>query len=300
MIVTGGNGLLGSTFKDIDNAILHTRKDSDLFDGSSTFEYLNNVRTKTDTLIHCAAKVGGVKANISNNEKFYRENKLINDNILDLAKYLDFKNVVTLLSTCIFPDKEVTYPLTSDQIDNGKPHKSNYGYAYAKRLLNYQTKIYREMTGNNWFSVVPTNLYGFNDNYNLDNSHLIPALIHKAYLASKTGESFEIWGDGTPLRQFMFAEDLRDVILWSLDNWKSDKPLMAINEKEYSIKEVSDIIGDRFNVLDKVVYNRNMPNGQYKKPAKSDLPTDWEYTELEEGINKTIDYFLENIEYVRV
>lgn len=296
MIITGGNGLLGSTFKG-NNVELHNREKANLLEIDKSFIYFQEMRKKHDTIIHTAAKVGGVKANMDNNELFFRENKIINDTVIELAKYLDYKNMVTILSTCIFPNDNVNYPLTSDQIENGKPHNSNYGYSYAKRLLNYQTKMYRDMTGNNWYSIIPTNLYGENDNYDINNGHIIPSLIHKAYLADRDGTSFEVWGDGTPLRQFMFVEDLRDITLWSVDNWKQDKPLMAVNEKEHTIKEVVDIISDRFNIKN-TIYNRNMPKGQHKKPAKSDLPN-WEYTSLEEGINKTIDYFIKNYENVR-
>src|SRR5690606_2479673 len=108
------------------------------------------------------------------------ENVAINNNVLQYAMEIGVENFVSILSTCIFPNENITYPLTADQLDNGAPHSSNSGYSYAKRLLYYQTKMYRGYTGNNWISVVPTNLYGDNDSYHLENSHLVPALIRKA------------------------------------------------------------------------------------------------------------------------
>jgi len=307
IIVTGSNGLLGSSLKGkikSENLYPHTRKNADLTDSTSTNSYFSLVfdhrhpERHPDTLIHCAARVGGVKANMGDNKGFFEENMNINKNVLENCYKHNVKNVVSILSTCVFP-AEPEYPLTSDQINNGKPHDSNYGYSYSKRLLGYKTDIYRGITGNNWFSVIPTNLYGPHDNFNLEESHLVPALIRKAYEASENGGDFEVWGDGTPLRQFVFSDDLSDIILWAIDNWESDKPLMAINEKEWSIKEVVSIIAERFKISDdRIKYDTTKPNGQHRKPAKSDIP-EWDFTPLEEGINKTIDWFLENKDSIR-
>lgn len=296
MIITGGNGLLGSTFEFVENSKLHTRKDCDLTNKEETLSYFKE--NSDDTIIHLAARVGGVKDNMENNKEFFYQNKLINDNVISASLENNVKNLVTVLSTCVFPDKEIKYPLTVDQIDNGDPHNSNYGYSYSKRLLRYQTHIFRKMTGNNWFSIIPTNLYGYNDNYNLEKSHIIPALIHKAYLSKINDIDFEIWGDGSSLRQFVFADDMRDIILWSIDNWKSELPLMATNTKEYSIKDVVNIIADRFDIHHKVKYNKNMPSGQFRKTASSDV-SNWDFIPLEDGINKTIDYFIKNYNSVR-
>jgi len=306
-IVTGSNGLLGSSLKrkiDKEKLYPHTRANCDLTNKISTDGYLSLVfdqRHKDkhpDTLIHCAAKVGGVKANMNDNYGFFEKNVSINRNIIDNCYKYNVKNVVSILSTCIFPG-EVEYPLTAEKIDNGFPHKSNFGYAFSKRLLRYETELYRNLTGNNWISVIPTNMYGSNDNFNLDDSHLLPALIRKAHESSERGEDFEVWGDGTPLRQFVMSDDMADIILWAIDNWKSDKPLMAVNEKEWSIQQVVDIISDRFKIPDsKIKYDTSKPNGQHRKPAKSDIP-DWNFTPLEEGINKTIDWFLENKDDIR-
>ena len=217
LIITGSNGLVGKALikiasdKDI-HTYGHTRKDTDLLNREDTHKYVRHMieynyigETPPDTLIHCAAKVGGVQANMKDNSGFFKDNVTINRNVLEACYHNDIKNVVSILSTCVFPDK-ATYPLTSDQIDNGRPHDSNYGYSYSKRLLRYETEIYKNVTGNNWISIIPTNMYGKHDNFNLENSHLIPALIHKAYIASESGEDFNVWGDGTPLRQFVTSE----------------------------------------------------------------------------------------------
>ena len=167
----------------------------------------------------------------------------------------------------MFPDK-VEYPLTADKLDLGPPHNSNYGYAYAKRLLGYQTKIYRNAIKKNWISVVPTNLYGPKDNFHLENSHLVPALIRKAYECSLTGGDFNVWGDGSPMRQFVYSEDMSKIVQWAINEWKNEKPLMAINEKEYTIKEIVNIIADRFNIPQNKTEKRANSGNYYNNRKK--------------------------------
>lgn len=300
-IITGSNGLLGSAVKELvgENNFFHTRSIVDLTNSKAVdnmFYKLN--KSGYDTLIHSAAKVGGVLSNMNNNKFFFEENVSIDKNVLNNAFKYNYKNVVTILSTCIFPDK-ATYPLTINQIDNGAPHDSNSGYAYAKRLLAYETKIYREVTGKNWISIVPTNLYGKNDQFNLKNSHLVPALIRKAYECSLNGEDFIVWGDGAPLRQFVFSEDMAKILIWALENWKSGTPLIAVDEREYSIKEVVNIIASRFKIQEsRIKYDTSKPNGQHRKPAQSDVK-DFKFISLEDGVNKTIDWFIENYDKIR-
>lgn len=302
-LITGSNGLLGTALRTIlgENHVYHTRQDADLTNIEETKKFFEKcvIYEKIDTVIHCAALVGGVKANSENNEKFFYENYLINTNTIKTCHELKIKNFVNVLSTCIFPDKEVTYPLTPSQIDLGRPHNSNYGYSYAKRLSGYETKIFRNLNNSNWISVVPTNLYGPNDNFNLENSHLIPGMIHRAYLAKEKNENFTVWGDGTPLRQFIYSEDLAKLIIWSLENWKSDDYCMMVNPKEISVMEIAKIITNKFGIKEnKIVFDKSKPKGQFRKPAISDV--DWyEFSELNLGIEKTIDWFINNYENAR-
>jgi GDP-L-fucose synthase len=293
ILVTGGNGLLGSPILRDLGGRTFSSKECDLRKDNFKKFIDDNYGEIPNTIIHCAARVGGVGANLNHNLEFFKDNIHIDNNVLSSCLEMGTENLVTILSTCIFPDK-VEYPLTSDKLDLGPPHDSNYGYAYAKRLLAYQTKMYRNVIKNNWISIVPTNLYGPKDNFHLENSHLVPALIRKAYEASINGTDFNVWGDGGPMRQFVYSEDMSKIVEWAIDSWKSEKPLMAINEKEYTIKEVVTIIADRFNISeDKIKYDITKPLGQLRKPAKSDI--EWfDFTTLDVGINKTIDWFIEN------
>jgi GDP-L-fucose synthase len=304
VLVTGSNGLLGHALKELlgENHIYHTRKDVDLTDEKLTNEYITyHVKNSgVDTIIHCAALVGGVQANSINNETFFIENYRINNNVISSSFENNIKNFVNLSSTCIFPDSKITYPLTADQIDIAPPHPSNYGYSYAKRLSGYQTKIIRQLTGNNWITIVPTNVYGPHDNFHPDHSHMIPGIIHRAYNCKENNEDFVIWGDGSPLRQFIHSKDLAKVILWSIDNWNNDDPFMAVNDNEHSVMDIVKIVTKKFGINDdKLIFDETKPRGQFRKPAKSDIPKDYEYINIEQGINETIDWFINNYRTLR-
>ena len=160
-------------------------------------------------------------------------------NVLRMA----FKNqskLVSVLSTCIYPDATyVKYPLTEDQLHMGPPHQSNFGYAYAKRMLEVQSRAYRQQHGCNFISVIPNNLYGINDNYNLDSGHVIPALIRKFHEAKIFGyDHVDIWGSGTPLREFTFAHDAAKIILWLAENYDGAEPVNIGNPEQISIEKL--------------------------------------------------------------
>jgi GDP-L-fucose synthase len=302
-LVTGSNGLLGCALKKIlgDDNVYHTRKDADLTNYEETFNYFKNkvLNEGINTVIHAAAKVGGVGANMNNNELFFNENYTINNNVLKVCSILGIENFVNILSTCIFPHENIFYPLTSEQIDNGPPHPSNHGYAYAKRLSGYETQILRNVLQKNWYSVVPTNIYGPNDNFNLESSHLIPGMIHRAYLAKQKNEKFIIWGDGSPLRQFVHSEDMAKLIVWSLSNWNKEKHCMMVDENEISVMEIANIISKKFGFKkEDLIFDETKPKGQFRKPAKSDV-TDFRFKSIEDGISETIEWFISNYEIAR-
>lgn len=304
VLVTGSNGLVGTALKEIlgDNHVYHTKNDVNLLDPILTNEYITyHIKNSgINTIIHCAAKVGGVLANSNNNDGFFRENYIINNNVITSAFENRVPNFVNLSSTCIFPDKNITYPLTSDQIDLGAPHLSNYGYSYAKRLSGYQTKVFRELTGLNWISVVPTNVYGPNDNFNPEHSHIIPGIIQRAYHCKMNNEKFTIWGDGTPLRQFIHSKDLANNILWAIENWKKGTPFMIVNETEHSVMDIVKIIADKFEIDEKdLEFDSSKPAGQFRKPAKTDIPSDYKYININDGISDTVDWYIKNYNTLR-
>jgi len=295
-LVTGGNGLVGST---IDSNFKPTSKQLNLMHVEDIIRHIT--LNKIDSIIHCAAKVGGIKANSDRLGEFFYENTIMNSNVLEAARITGVKKVVSFMSTCVFPD-DATYPLSPDQIHNGEPHSSNYAYAYAKRMLEVQSRAYREQYGCNFVTVIPCNIYGPNDNFDLNSSHVIPGLIHKCYLAKQNNTDFEIWGTGRAYREFIYSRDVGNISQWALENYDSSEPLIVSPDEEICIATLAQEIAWRMDV-DKIIYNHDYPDGQLKKPSdnsklKSLLP-DFKFTPIEEGLQKSIDWFIENYDKAR-
>jgi GDP-L-fucose synthase len=298
ILITGGNGLVGSEFN------------SDIYYKPKSTEYDLRQKDRTtllmlkgfDSVIHCAAKVGGVGSNMNYKGEFFYDNITMNTNVIESSRICGVKNLVCFLSTCIFPDT-IEYPLTEKKIHLGPPHFSNDAYAYAKRMADIQIRAYREQYGLNYKSVIPTNIYGPNDNYNLENGHVIPSLIHRCYLARENKTDFIVWGSGNPLREFIFSQDVAKLTEWVLENYNESEPVILSTSEEISIKEVVEIIIELMNFKGNVVFDTNKPDGQYRKPSdnskiKNYLPN-FKFTPLYDGLKHTIDYFEKNYKIIR-
>jgi GDP-L-fucose synthase len=299
ILVTGGYGLVGSEFNN-SNYIPLSSSEADLRVRSEVDNVLEKI--SFDGIIHCAAKVGGVGGNMSYKGDFFYDNIMINTNVIESARIHNIKNLVAFLSTCVFPDK-VEYPLTEKKIHLGPPHFSNDAYAYAKRMADIQIRAYREQYGLNYKSVIPTNIYGPNDNYNIQNGHVLPSLIHKCYLARENKTPFTIWGTGKPLREFIFSKDVAKLTEWVLENYNESEPIILSTSDEISIKDVVDIIVELMNFKGVVIWDSSKPDGQFRKPSdnskiKSYLPN-FKFTPLYEGLKYTIDFFEKNYNNVR-
>jgi GDP-L-fucose synthase len=307
LLVTGANGLVGSQFKG--DLVPITSKIVDLRDKKSTEDIINFHTDKekqgmfaVDKIIHCAGKVGGVGGNMNYKGEFFYDNIMINTNVIEAARKAGVEKLVAFLSTCIFPN-EVEYPLTEAKIHLGPPHSSNDAYAYAKRMADIQIRAYREQYGLKYTSVVPTNIYGPNDNFDIKNGHVIPSLIHKCYLARENNTDLYIWGSGTPLREFIYSKDVAELATWVVDNYNESEPLILSTSEEISIKDVVDIITENMNFKGNVIFDKTKPDGQFRKPSdnsklKSYLP-DFKFTPFEIGIKETINYFTENYNKIR-
>jgi len=251
VLVTGGSGLVGHGIKAAwekeprEDEEFHwcSSKDADLTDRESTKKMFEKI--KPTHVIHLAAKVGGLYGNMRANLEFFRINMAINDNVLSLCHEFDVKKVVSCLSTCIFPDK-TTYPIDETMVHNGPPHTSNYGYSYAKRMIDVMNKGYNQQYGRNFTAVIPTNVFGAHDNFNLEESHVIPGLIHKLYDCTKqTPHSpFTVWGTGNARRQFIWSEDLGRLFLWVMRDYNEPDPIIlsVSGEEEKSIKEAAESV----------------------------------------------------------
>ena len=300
MLVTGGAGMIGSAFKCmLSEALYPTRREMDLLVPSWSF-------SDVDQIIHLAAKVGGVKANTDFMGDFYSENMRINQNVLEAANRDGVKKVISLLSTCVYPDAPyINYPLTEEQLHLGPPHHSNFGYAYAKRMVDVMSRAYRQQYGCNFITAIPNNLYGENDNFDLKNSHVIPALMRKIWEAKLTNKtSVECWGDGSPLREFTYSEDIAHILLFLMESYDGEHPINIGNTEEYSIKEVVEILCETLEYEGQIIWNTDKPNGQFRKPSSNQklLDLGWRkenYTPLREGLKKTCEWFKINYPKVR-
>lgn len=293
IIVTGYTGLLGSeVFENTNDCIGLSSKDCNLLEN----DFYGFLDPKPDVVIHCAAKVGGVKANTDFVSDFFEENMKINSNVMRGCKQRGVK-LVSILSTCIYPDKNyVTYPLTEDQLHNGPPHSSNFGYAYAKRMLDVQSRAYRQQYNCNFVTVIPNNLYGLNDNFDLNFGHVIPSLIRKIHRAKVEGrDAVEVWGSGDPLREFTFARDAAKIILWLAENYGGENPINIGNTEEVSIRDLSELIGEIIGYKGDIIFNKSKPDGQYRKPSSNrklfELGWNEKYTPLKQGLTETIRHY---------
>jgi len=302
-LITGATGLLGSEIMNlIPDAVSLRSKDYNLIESNHAILTLEDGRI--DTVIHCAARVGGVKANTDYVADFFDDNVRMNMNVLDACKEKGLK-LTSVLSTCIYPDAEyVKYPLTEDQLHLGPPHSSNFGYAYAKRMLEVQSRAYHQQHGCNFITVIPNNLYGLNDNYDLNSGHVIPALIrkfHEAIIAEK--DEVVVWGTGRPIREFTFARDAAQIILWLTENYDGPDPVNIGNPDSVSIENLSRIIGEEIGFKGCIKFDTSKPDGQYEKPSSNEklksLGWRGSYTPLRQGLRETIKSFVDRYPNVR-
>jgi len=295
-LVTGGKGLVGSAI----NAEVKLGREFNLINSIETDQAFKT--HKPTHVIHCAGKVGGVGGNMNFKGDYFYDNLMINTNVIESARKSGVKNLVCFLSTCVFPDK-VDYPLTEDKVHLGIPHNSNYPYAYAKRMADIQIRAYREQYGINYTSVIPTNIYGPNDNFSLEHGHVMPMLIHKLYKAKRDGTDFTVWGSGKPLREFIYSKDVARLAEWAVQNYNETEPIILGTSEEVSIKDMVDLLIQEFNFKGKVIFDKEKPEGQFRKPSdnsklKSYLPN-FKFTPFEQGIKETVKWFIENYETAR-
>ena len=295
--------MVGSSFSRIEHdhdIILVGSKDCDLREHDQTTSLI--VDYSPHAIIHLAAKVGGVYGNFNNMSDFFYENVKINMNVLNTAKELGIKKVVSLLSTCVYPD-DATYPLTEDQIHNGEPHYTNFGYAYAKRMLDVQSRAIRQQFGLNYITAVPNNLFGENDNFDLENGHVIPSLIRKIHEAKLTGIPPVLWGDGTSLREFTHSSDVARSLIFLLEYYNEATPVNIGNTSETSISTLVKILSNILDYKGKIKWDKARPAGQFKKPSSNKkfmkLCPAFKYNNLNDSLEKTCAWFLDNYPNVR-
>jgi len=297
ILVTGGNGMVGKSLKKyLPDATYISSKDYDLTSEMQVYQMFNNI--KPDTVIHLAAKVGGIVDNITYPADYFDQNIIMNTLVLKWAQQHNIKRFIGILSTCIYPDIVESYPITEDMLHLGPPAKTNFSYGYAKRALAVQIETYNQQYGTQYQYLTPCNLYGEYDKYG-DNSHFIAALIKKIHNAKINNENkITLFGDGSPLRQFMYSDDLAYVIKYCLDNDIYDNMNVAIDEN-LSITEMAQIALKACGAKHiEIEYDTTKPNGQYRKDVsseilKSKIPS-FNPINLYDGIKQTYNYLIKN------
>ncbi len=309
ILVTGGTGLVGSAIKTISqdyvgkyNFIYLNSSDCNLMNYPATLAYF--IKNKPDFVIHLAANVGGLFKNMENPVQMLEENLIINLNVIRAAHILKVEKLIACLSTCIFPDN-INYPISEKDLHNGPPHTSNEGYAYSKRILQTLCNSYNKQYGDKFVCIIPTNIYGPYDNFNLDDAHVIPALIHKCYIAKENNTPFIVSGTGTPLRQFIYSEDLARNIMWVLEEYTEKEPIILSpnEEDEISIGCVAKYIAKEFDYDTHLEFDTTKSDGQYKKTASNEKFRKYNpafyFTKIEKGISDTISWFKQNYPNIR-
>ena len=318
VLVTGGFGLVGSAIQSVCGADLKYKftfmssSQCDLTDYDATLKYFK--RVMPDAVIHLAAAVGGLFKNMRCKVEMFENNMRINMNVLRASHAVGVSKVVSCLSTCIFPDEKTKHgPIDETMLHMGAPHSSNDAYAYAKRMLEVQSRCYREQHGRNYVCVIPTNIYGPNDNFNLDDAHVIPALIHKCYLAKQQGLPLVVAGSGTPLRQFIYSRDLALLLIWTLEHYDATHEdaekvdgagtlIISVDpEDEISIAEVVQHIAHAFDFDNDILYDASQPDGQFKKTADNTkfknlygYKPPMTMTPIKWGIKETVQWFVQH------
>lgn len=298
-LILGGHGMLGSA---IDFGLKPTRRELDLFDYGSLHKYI--CENSVDEIVHCAGAVGGVKANNDFMYDFFMNNLLMNVNVIRACKEHNIKRATFFLSTCIFPE-HAPLPLMESSIHNGEPHPTNFGYAYAKRILEVGSRCMSRQYGMSPLCIIPCNMYGENDDYHLENGHVIPSLIHRCYLAKKNGTEFVIWGSGKAEREFVYAKDMALVVKKIHTENMTDLPTMMTVSPGYShtIAEVVDLIVRHMGFSGRVVFDKSKMEGIMKKNADNSVFrrffSNFKFTDLNTGLAHTVEHFVKNYDKVR-
>ena len=302
ILLFGSNGLVGSSVKKLFetdenvNLIAATRNDADLFDFESTKNIIQN--NNPEIIINSAAKVGGIYANNKYRTDFLLNNLKININILEACIGFPDIKIINLGSSCIYP-LNAPNPIKETSFLDGKLEETNSPYAIAKITAIELGKSLNLQFGNKVINLMPTNLYGPRDNFSDLNSHVIPGLLQRIHNAkSKNEDSVDIWGSGSPLREFMYVDDLADAIKYVISNNIEHELLNVGSGEEISIKSLAELISEIVGFNGNLIFDSSMPDGNPRKLLDSTLITNlgWSAkTSLEKGLKLTYDWYVKNI-----
>ncbi len=299
--VAGHRGLVGSAIvRAIESGGSHTwvgktHSELDLLDRKAVFDYVAS--EKPDAIVIAAAKVGGIHANNTFPVQFLTENLQIETNLMDAAHAAEIPRLLFLGSSCVYP-KLARQPIKEEYLLTGELEKTNEAYALAKISGLKLVQAYRSQYGHKWISAMPTNMYGPGDNFDLANSHVLPALIRKLHDAKAHGESrVVLWGTGSPLREFLHSDDLASACIFLLENYDDEIAINIGTGTDLSIKELADLIKEIVGFKGSIEWDSSRPNGTPRKLLDVSKITalGWKPAiPLEEGIRSTYKWFVAN------
>lgn len=298
VLVTGGSGFLGWH---IVNALAEkdvqchapNRHGYDLI-SPLTVQMLVR-RAPYDTVIHCAARMGGLGDSSKHPGEFFYQNLMMGMNVIEQARLAGVEKIVLIGSICSYP-KNAPIPFKEDDLWNGNPEENNAAYGHAKRMLIVQAQAYRKQYGLNSIVLIPANMYGPRDNFNLETSHVIPALIRKVDEAIKTGAEFiTLWGDGTPTREFLYVEDAAKAVVMAAENYYGAEPVNLGTGHSVAMDTLSSVVCSLMGYKGRVLWDTSKPNGQPKRQMDvSRAVREFGFTSttnILEGLDKTIAWY---------
>jgi len=300
--VTGGAGFLGSYVQEglrargVENIFIPHIEDYDLVDANDVKKML--VDANPDLVIHLAANVGGIGANREHPAEFFYDNLMMGAQLIHESWKLGIKKFVAIGTVCAYP-KFTPVPFREDELWNGYPEETNAPYGLAKKMMLVQSQAYRDQYDFNSIFLIPVNLYGPRDNFDLETSHVIPALIRKCFEATDLGEKeLVVWGDGSPTREFLFAADAAEGILLAAEKYDGSEPVNLGSGEEISIKSLAEMIASNTGFKGDLVWDTSKPNGQPRRGLDTSRAEEFfEFTAptaFAQGLKKTVEWYRDN------
>jgi GDP-L-fucose synthase len=299
--VTGADGLVGSAVtrelkrRGYNNVITATKWAVDLVSTQETMAFFSE--TKPEYVINCAANVGGIGYNNKYGADIITDNLFIQNNVIAASHNIGVKKLIFLGSSCVYP-KECPQPMKEEYLMTGPLEKTNIGYSLAKIAGIVMCEEYRKQYADNFISLMPCNIYGPNDNFKDDDSHVIPAMIRKFYTAKVFGyPEVELWGTGKARRELMYVEDLADAIIFMANNYESAGLINIGTGEDDTIKDIAKIVKSVVDYEGDIIWNKNKPDGTMKKLLDNTRAAQlgWRAkTGLYEGVERTFKWYLEN------
>lgn len=299
--IAGHRGLVGSALvrnleaRGYTNIIGRTHKELDLTNQAAVNEFF--AQEKPEYVILAAARVGGINANNTYPAEFIYDNLMIQNNVIKAAHDYQVKKLLFLGSTCIYP-KLAPQPIKEEYLLTGALEETNEAYAIAKIAGLEMCKFFKRQYGDNFISCMPTNLYGPNDNFDLQSSHVLPALIRKFHEAKINNQpTVEVWGTGKPLREFIYVDDMADACIFLMENYDGEQHVNIGTGEEVSIRQLAETVKEVVGFEGELVFNTNMPDGTPRKLTVVDKlhGLGWKHqVSLNQGIKLAYNWFLEN------